>query len=234
LIYSFAEYDKQGLAAYKSFDDYRLFDEGYVESLLTMTLTDKGMHLYVGKARPAMKDKTDGGKKFYDVWLILEGKGNNRGSVLMARCSCHGGQDGGCKHIGACMYSLEDLLNNRGSVTSGPCQLVKRATSQTIPCDIKHFQIRRSDKRPTEYKRKYEHFYAEIVDVDVRHEHDRSPLWKMYLETFTNTLPSISSKPCVLPLLQQLYQSSHKNTTDLKPTKNTEGQKIESQYRQLL
>ena len=125
LIYSSAEYDKQGLAAYKiSFDDYRLFDEGYVESLLTMTLTDKGMHLYVGKARPAMKDKTDGGKKFYDVWFILEGKGNNRGSVLMARCSCKGGQDGGCKHIGACMYSLEDLLNNRGSVTSGPCQWV--------------------------------------------------------------------------------------------------------------
>jgi hypothetical protein len=55
LIYSSAEYDKQGLAAYKSFDDYRLFDEGYIESLLTTTLTDKGMHLYVGKARPAMK-----------------------------------------------------------------------------------------------------------------------------------------------------------------------------------
>ena len=38
LIYSIAEYDKQKLAAYKSFDDYRLFDEGYVESLMTTIL----------------------------------------------------------------------------------------------------------------------------------------------------------------------------------------------------
>ena len=38
LIYSSTEYDKQGLAAYKAFDDYRLFEEGYVESLLTKPL----------------------------------------------------------------------------------------------------------------------------------------------------------------------------------------------------
>ena len=29
---------KHGLAAYKSFEDYRLFDDGYVESLLTAQL----------------------------------------------------------------------------------------------------------------------------------------------------------------------------------------------------
>ena len=38
LIYSSTEYDKQGLAACKAFDDYRLFEEGYVESLLTKPL----------------------------------------------------------------------------------------------------------------------------------------------------------------------------------------------------
>ena len=38
LICSSTEYDKQGLAAYKAFDDYRLFEEGYVESLLTKPL----------------------------------------------------------------------------------------------------------------------------------------------------------------------------------------------------
>jgi hypothetical protein len=70
--------DKQGLAAYKLFDDYRSFDEGYVESLLTTTLTDKGMHLYVGKERPAMKDKRTVARNFMTFWFILEGKGNNR------------------------------------------------------------------------------------------------------------------------------------------------------------
>ena len=38
LIYHSTDYDKQGLAAYKSFDDYRLFNDGYVESLLTVQL----------------------------------------------------------------------------------------------------------------------------------------------------------------------------------------------------
>ena len=35
LIYHSTDYDKQGFAAYKSFDDYRLFNDGYVESLLS-------------------------------------------------------------------------------------------------------------------------------------------------------------------------------------------------------
>ena len=69
LIYYSTKYDKQGLAAYKSFDDYKLFDEGYVESLLKATL-EGNMHLFVGKVRPAMKDKTDDGKKFYETWFV--------------------------------------------------------------------------------------------------------------------------------------------------------------------
>ncbi len=69
LIYYSTKYDKQGLAAYKSFDDYQLFDEGYVESLLKATL-EGNMHLFVGKVRPAMKDKTDDRKKFYETWFL--------------------------------------------------------------------------------------------------------------------------------------------------------------------
>ena len=37
-VYSSTEYDKEGLAAYKACDDYRIFEEGYVESLLTKPL----------------------------------------------------------------------------------------------------------------------------------------------------------------------------------------------------
>ncbi len=69
LIYYSTKYDKQGLAAYESFDDYRLFDEGYVESLLKATL-EGNMRLFVGKVWPAMKDKTDDGKKFYETWFL--------------------------------------------------------------------------------------------------------------------------------------------------------------------
>ena len=48
-IYHSTDYDKQGLAAYKSFDDYRLFNDGYVESLLTAELNQEGVHVYVAK-----------------------------------------------------------------------------------------------------------------------------------------------------------------------------------------
>ena len=48
LICHSTSYDKQGLAAYKSFDVYRLFEDGYVESLLTKTLTNERLHVYVG------------------------------------------------------------------------------------------------------------------------------------------------------------------------------------------
>ena len=70
-------YDKQGLAVYKSFEDYSLFEDGYVESLLTNTLINERLHVYVGKVRPAMKVTTDDDKECYDLWFILEGKGAN-------------------------------------------------------------------------------------------------------------------------------------------------------------
>ena len=62
---------------------------------------------------------------------------------MKAKCTCKGGQDGGCKHISAAMYSLEDLLNTRctDSITSGPCQWVKRPTASSKPCEIKNLII---------------------------------------------------------------------------------------------
>ena len=62
LIYHSANYDKQGLAAYRSFEDYRLFDDGYVESLLTSHLKQEGIHVYVASVRPFMKIKNRRGK----------------------------------------------------------------------------------------------------------------------------------------------------------------------------
>ena len=197
LIYHTTDYDKQGLAAYRSFDDYRLFEEGYVESLRTKTLTGEGVHLYFAKVRPAMKEKTDAGKKFYELWFILEGRGPNRGSVLKAKCHCKGGQDGGCKHIAAAMYSLEETLNTRGedSVTSAQCKWVKRPTASSKPCEIKELfigkrnspskrknveetseQVNTSKKANVQYKkRKRYHVYCENIEVDVRNEEDRNP-----------------------------------------------------------
>jgi hypothetical protein len=83
-----------------------------------------------------MKTITDDRKSCYDLLFILEGQEANKGCVLKAECKCKGGRDGGCKHIGAAMYSPEELLNVHGanSATSGPCLWVKKAQSSTEPC----------------------------------------------------------------------------------------------------
>ena len=81
--------------------DYRLFSDGYVESLLTAQLNQEGVHVYVAKVWPLMKIKTDEGKEYYDLWFILEGRGANRGSVLHARCKCIGGRDRMYAHCGS-------------------------------------------------------------------------------------------------------------------------------------
>ena len=120
-------YDKQGLAAYKSFDDYTLFEDGLRPVFVHNSPQNERLHVYVGKVKPVMKTTTDHGKMSYDLYFILEGEGTNRASVIMAWRACKGGCDGGCKHISAAMYSLEDLLNTKhnDSSTSGSCMWVK-------------------------------------------------------------------------------------------------------------
>ena len=77
LIYHSTDYDKQELAAYKSFNNYRLLNDGHVESLQTAQLNQESFYVYIAKVLPFMKIKTDEGKQYYDLWFILEGRGAN-------------------------------------------------------------------------------------------------------------------------------------------------------------
>ena len=56
----------------------RLFDDGYVESLLTSHLKQDGIHLYVANVCNFMEVKTDEGKEYYHLWFIVESRGANR------------------------------------------------------------------------------------------------------------------------------------------------------------
>ena len=218
LIYHSTDYDKQGLAAYKSFDDYRLFNDGYVESLHTTQLKQEGVHVYVAKVKPFMKLKTDEGKEYYDLWFILEGRGANRGSVLQARCKCKGGRDGGCKHIAAAMYALEDLVNTRGedSVTSGPCVWVKRPRANTQACEVKDLIIEKG-KKPSHRKRKRKQVYCQNIDTDVRAPEDTNPKDEEYLRKFTKRICHLKHTPVILPLFKKLYGTPEKDTITGEP-----------------
>ena len=101
----------------------------------------------------------------------------NRGSVLQARCKCKGGLDGGCKHIAAAMYALEDLLDIRGedSVMSGPCVWVRKPRTNTQVCEIKDLVIEKG-KKPSPRKRKRKQVYSQNIETDVRAPEDTNPL----------------------------------------------------------
>ena len=62
LIYHSTNYNKHGLTTYKSFDDNRLFNDGYMEPLLTVQLKQEGVHVYVAKVKPFMKLKMHEGR----------------------------------------------------------------------------------------------------------------------------------------------------------------------------
>ena len=48
-----------------------------MEPLQTCFNEEAGVYVYVGNVKPAMKEKSREGKAFYDLWLVLEGKGAN-------------------------------------------------------------------------------------------------------------------------------------------------------------
>ena len=81
-----------------------------MESLLTSHLKQDEIHLYVANVRNFMEVKADEGREYYDLWFTVESRGANRGNVLQAKCK--GDRHGGCKHIAAAIYSLEDLLKH--------------------------------------------------------------------------------------------------------------------------
>lgn len=211
LIYHSCEYDKQGLAAYKSYEDYRLFRDGYVESLLTYYSKDAGVHVYVGKVKPAMKAKTKEGKEFYDSWFVLEGRGANRGSVIDAYCMCLGGRDGGCKHIASALYSLEDLLDSRGenSVTSGPCQWIRKPKPNTTACELKDLEIiglNKCKEESTTGKRKRDYTFSQYIDHDPRILSDRLPADATQLSSVVSSMETMANEPAILQILKnKLY-----------------------------
>ena len=153
-----------------------------------------------------MKVKADDGKPFYDLWFILEKKGANRDSVLKAKCICKGHCDGSCKHIGAAMQSLEDLLHTCGkdSVTSGCCSWAKRPTSSTKACEVSELIVEKC-KYPSSKKKKKDYVYCQNIDVDVRAVQDRKPKSKQRLRRQIQGMVKMESRPAILPLLEKLY-----------------------------
>ena len=216
LIYYYTDYDKQGLTAYKSFDDYRLFNDGCLESLLTPQLKQEGVHVYVVKVKPFMKLKTDEGKDYYDLWFILYSV--RTAAVYSKHDASVKAVEMRCKHIAAAMYALKDLLNTRGeeSVTSGPCVWVRRPRANMQACEVKDLFIEKG-KKPSHKKRKRTQVYSQNIETDLRALKDTNPPDEEHLRKFTKRMCHLKNTPVILPLFKKLYGTPEEDTITEEP-----------------
>ncbi|XP_028412514.1 uncharacterized protein LOC114535352 [Dendronephthya gigantea] len=133
LIMSCAEYDKDKLASWRSFEEYALCQNGHVQSMQNMVIFDKDdskYHLVTAQVIPTQKDSTPEGDKMYKLWYILK----PNGAIYSAFCNCKGGADQGCRHLGAALFELDDFLSHeRPSVTSLPAYWYPKRKPDTKP-----------------------------------------------------------------------------------------------------
>ena len=82
LVNSRADYDNKKLKAYKSFDDYRLYEDGHIQSLSLKKL--KNHYIFLASVLPTCRAITFLQKPAYSCWFLL----NNEGEVYTAYCEC--------------------------------------------------------------------------------------------------------------------------------------------------
>lgn len=86
MIFNKSDYDGKKLKGYKSFENYRLFYDGNVESLEYNHIADNSdVCVFRAKVKPTQRDKTYLNKTFYDLWIVLD---KEDGFVVTGHCEC--------------------------------------------------------------------------------------------------------------------------------------------------
>ncbi len=146
LIASEAQYDKEMLASWRSFDEYKLHQNGHVRDLNRVMVydnDDSAYHVMIANVIPTQKAKTPEGRHAYRLWFII----SPNGSVYSAFCECKGGSDQGCKHLGASLFELEEFLSNeRTSVTSLPAYWQPKPNPRNKPLPLLELKLSHSVK----------------------------------------------------------------------------------------
>ena len=149
LIMSETEYDKDMLASWRSFEEYTLCQNGHVRSMQNQIVFDENddkYHVITAKVIPTQRDKTPEGELMYSLWFILK----PNGSVYSAFCTCKGGADQGCRHLGAALFELDDFLSKeRPSVTSLPAYWNPKPMPDTTPLPFMEMKMASSTGQNT-------------------------------------------------------------------------------------
>ncbi|XP_046567599.1 uncharacterized protein LOC124275939 [Haliotis rubra] len=131
------DYDRRKLRAYKSFQDYRLFADGHVNSVEYADATDT-IGIFKASVKPTQRDKTYLKSEFYNPWIAVE---KNNVDIKSAYCQCPGGSDGACRHIAATLFDIEAF--EKKSVTDGPSLWTKRPSSHDEPVPLGHLKVKK-------------------------------------------------------------------------------------------
>ncbi len=73
LIFKSSDYNRQKIASYKAFEEYGLFQDGYVQELRVKEM-DSGHFVFVGSVKPTMIAETKSGAQSYKLWFVMDGE----------------------------------------------------------------------------------------------------------------------------------------------------------------
>eukprot|EP00112_Aurelia_sp_Birch-Aquarium-sp1_P014555 Seg3152.2 transcript_id=Seg3152.2/GoldUCD/mRNA.D3Y31 product="hypothetical protein" protein_id=Seg3152.2/GoldUCD/D3Y31 len=77
-IFKSSDYDRQKIASLKVFQEYYLFQDGYVKELRVKE-SDSGHFVFVGDVKPTMITETKSGAKSYKLFFAMDGERKTEG-----------------------------------------------------------------------------------------------------------------------------------------------------------
>ncbi|XP_067686978.1 uncharacterized protein [Haliotis asinina] len=129
------DYDRGKLRAYKSFQDYRLYADGHVNSVEYVDTTDTVV-IFKASVKPTQRDKTYLKSEFYNLWIAVD---KMNVDIKTAYCQCPGGSDGACRHIAATLFDIKAF--EKKSITDGPSLWTKRPHDEPVP--LAHLKVKK-------------------------------------------------------------------------------------------
>ena len=213
LIISKAEYDKDMLASWRSFDEYTLCQNGHVRSLQHQHMFDSDdslFHVILAHVIPTQREKTQEGGKMYKLWFILR----PNGSIYSAFCRCKGGADQGCRHIGAALFELDDFLSGeRTAVTSLPAYWNPKPTPKCRP--LPFLEVKLSHSTGLGSKRDMTPYDDSWIDsFDPRPTKQRKDISIEDKINFAEKLRNIDKESAILDYLPSNKDVSDKNVQE--------------------
>ncbi len=167
-----------------------------IQNPIVFDKDDSKYHLSIAQVIPTQNNRMPG-DKMYSLWFILKPSG----SVYFAFCTCRGGADQGCRHLGAALFKLDNFLSKeRPSVTSLPAYWNPKPMPDTRP--LPFMEMKMAHSTGLETKRVMINYDESWIDsFDLRPPKQRKDLPHEKQLEFVGNLRDIDKKSGILNYL---------------------------------